>query len=406
MRQTRRSGNTALILSGGGARGAYAVGVVEAIVEILGLEASDVSPFDIYSGTSVGSINAMFLAANAHRGDMSVHQLKRVWTELGVNAHLKIQAEQRPRGLTLNWFSRSLLNAKPLQALVRSHLSFDDLHDNVASGIVKAALVAAFNVGKLRTTIFSETNPDVKVRPTRDPSRIEWHGLLRPEHILASSAMPFVFPVQRIGDDFYCDGGVRFNTPISPAIRAGAQRLVVISLQYDRGDHDVHLTEKPTVPVLAGRLLSALLDDPFEYDLDVLERFNHLIEALENALPPDELERVREVMRQTRGAPYRKLEKLVFFPSVDVGELANEHLRQHISSYKIGALPRYLLKQAARSDATWEADWATYLLFDGAYAEKLIELGRKDAFAQRERIVEFFAVDDTGERVGRQDVAG
>ncbi len=389
-----------MILSGGGARGAYAVGVVEAIVEILELSERDVSPFDIYSGTSVGSINAMFLAANAHRGDMSVHHLKKVWAGLGINAHLKMRNEQRLRGISLNWFSQALLNAKPLQALVKDHLSFDDLHANVEAGIVRAALVAAFDVGSLRTTIFSECNPDVQVRATRDPSRTEWHGRLRPEHILASSAMPFVFPVQRIEDNFYCDGGVRFNTPVSPAIRAGAERLVVISLQYDRDHHEVHLKEKPTLPMLAGRLLSALLDDPFEYDLDVLERFNEIIEALDKALPPGELAQVQEVMRRTRGAPYRKLEKLVFSPSVDVGELANVHLREHIASYKIGALPRYLLKQAARPDATWEADWATYLLFDGAYAEKLIELGRRDAHAQRDRIIEFFAIDEAGAREG------
>jgi NTE family protein len=389
--------NTALILSGGGARGAYAVGVVQAMVEILGLSERDRSPFDIYSGTSVGSINSSFLVANAHRGDMNVHRLREVWEGLGVNTHLQVRSSAKKlSGLTGSWFSRSLLDSRPLQLLVRRNMSFANMHRNIASGVVKASMVAAFNVGTSQTTIFSEINPELDVRPTRDPSRIEWVGRLRPDHILASSAMPFVFPVQQIGSAYYCDGGVRFNTPISPAIRAGADRLVVISLKYEREDraHESHLDEYPNVPFLAGRLLNALLLDPFEYDLDVLERFNRLTAALEEALPPKELEHVYQVMRETRGAPYRKLEKLVFSPSQDVGKLANEHLREHLPSYKIGALPRYFLKKAATAQATWEADWATYLLFDGGYARKLIELGLRDGYAQKARIREFFRVAD------------
>lgn len=385
--------HTALILSGGGARGAYAVGVVQGIVEILGLSAKDRSPFDIYSGTSVGSINALYFASNAHRGDLGVDHIRRIWTSLGVNSHLQMESDRtRLNGLSGRWFSRALLNSKPLQALVRENLSFEDLHRNVDVGLVKAALVAAFDLGTSQTAIFSETHPSVQMRPTRDPSRVEWHGRLRPEHVQASSAIPFIFPVQQIDDHYYCDGGVRFNTPVSPAIRAGANRLVVISLKYDREDplHESHLQQYPTVPFVAGRLLGALLLDPFEYDLDVLERFNRLTAALEEALPPDELERVYEVMRETRGAPYRKLDKLVFSPTEDVGRLANEHLRERLPSYKIGALPRYFLKKAATPEATWEADWATYLLFDGGYAEKLIELGVHDAHAQRARVLEFF----------------
>lgn len=371
------------------------MGVVQGIVEILGLTEDDRSPFDIYSGTSVGSINAMYFASNAHRGDLGVGRVRRLWTELGVNSHLQMEADRaKLNGLTGRWFSRALLNSKPLQRLVRDNLSFDDLHKNVDAGLVKAAMVAAFDLGTSQTTIFSETHPSVEMRPTRDPTRIEWHGRLRPEHIQASSAIPFIFPVQQIGGHFYCDGGVRFNTPISPAIRAGANRFVVISLKYDREDpiHESHLHQYPTVPFLAGRLLGALLLDPFEYDLDVLERFNRLTAALEEALPPEELERVYEVLRETRGAPYRKLDKLVFSPTKDVGRLANEHLREHLASYKIGALPRYFLKKAAIPEATWEADWATYLLFDGGYAEKLIELGVHDAYARRERILEFFGM--------------
>ena len=381
------------MLSGGGARGAYAVGVVQAIVEILGLSPSDRSPFQIFSGTSVGSINAAFLAANAQRGDLGVFRLREVWSLLEVNSHLRVRGRtQYLKGLSTKWFSHALLDARALEQLVRFNISFDQLHENVRRGVLKAVMVAAFNIGAAQTTIFTETVSDTQIRATRDPTRREWFGPLRLQHILASSAMPFVFPARKIDGEYYCDGGVRFNTPISPAIRAGADRLVVISLKHPAESFWAgrHLNEYPSVPLLAGRLLNALLIDPFEYDLEVLERFNRLTQSLEDALPREQLERVYDVMRETRGAPYRRLDKLVFSPSEDIGKLANEHLREHLATYKIGALPRFFLKKAATKEATWEADWAAYLLFDGIYAAKLIELGLRDAYAKRREILEFF----------------
>ena len=214
---------TGLVLSGGGARGAYAVGVVQAIVEILGQTALDPAPFSIFSGTSVGSINAGFLAANAHLGDLAIGQLRKVWTGLEVNALLQARGKTAGlRQLSTGWFSNSLLDARPLESLVRQHLSFEQLHQNVATGRVHAMMVAAFNIRTAQTTIFSELSACTETRPTRDPSRREHVCQLQVDHILGSSAMPFVFPACRIGDDYYCDGGLRFNTPISSAIWARA----------------------------------------------------------------------------------------------------------------------------------------------------------------------------------------
>lgn len=393
-KQNRKQDTTALVLSGGGARGAYAVGVVQAIVEVLGLSGRDPSPFQVYSGTSVGSINASFFASRAERGDLGVYELRDVWSRLGVNTHLKLRGNVSDlRNLATGWFNNAVLDATPLEELVVSHVDFDRLHRNVADGRVLALLLAAFNIGTSQTMIFSERHPDLVVRPSKDPSRLESFGPITADHILASSAMPFVFQARKIDGHYYCDGGVRFNTPISPAIRAGADRLVVISLQPAQRGPTARdpLTDYPSVPFLAGRLLDALLLDPFEYDLDVLERFNRLTLAMEEALPEDALRRVRAVMSETRGAPYRNLKTLVFSPSEDLGRLANEHLREHLASYKVGALPRYFLKKAANPGASWEADWAAYLLFDGRYAERLIELGLRDGYAQRAAIIDFFS---------------
>lgn len=384
---------TALVLSGGGARGAYAVGVVQAIVEVLGLTARDPSPFQIFSGTSVGSINASFLASQAQRGDLGIYQLQRIWTALGVNTHLKLRGNVGDmRALATGWFSRAVLDVAPLEELVCSNVDFPQLHRNVADNKVAALLLSAFNIGTAQTTIFAEQHPSLFVRPSKDPTRVEVRGPIRAEHILASSAMPFVFPARRIEDHYYCDGGVRFNTPIAPAIRCGAERLVVISLQppSKRVLKRDPLEHYPSVPFLAGRMLDALLLDPFEYDLDVLERFNRLTSALQEALPRHTLEKIRQVLVETRGAPYRNLQTLVFSPSEDLGQLANEHLREHLASYKVGAIPRYFLRKAANPSASWEADWAAYVLFDGKYADRLMELGLRDGYAQRDKIRQFF----------------
>lgn len=384
---------TALVLSGGGARGAYAVGVLQAVVEILGLTAKDRSLFQIYSGTSVGSINAAFLASHAQRGDLGIYKLREVWETLGVNSHLKVLGNVGDlRGLSTGWFANSLLDSGPLQELVQGNVDFEQLHENVDSGRVRSLMLAAFNIGTAQTTIFCESHHSFEPRPSRDPTRFEVHTAIHADHVLASAAMPFVFPARKIDDHYYCDGGVRFNTPISPAIRAGASRLMVISLNPLRQ----HAPERdplvgyPSVPFLMGRLLDALLLDPFEYDLEVLERFNRLSTALQEALPRHTLERIRQVLVDTRGAPYHNLKTLVFSPSEDLGRLANEHLKQYLPSYKLGAIPRYFLKKAANPNARREANWAAYLLFDGKFAERLVQLGIQDTFARRDEIVEFF----------------
>jgi NTE family protein len=229
-------------------------------------------------------------------------------------------------------------------------------------------------------------------RPSIDRRRTTHQLPITADHVLASAAIPLLFPARKVGDAYYCDGGVRFNTPISPAIRAGAERLVVISLQAEsRPLPATPPDHSPSTQFIAGKLLNALLLDPFQYDLAVLQRLNRMMEMLEEILPKHELERIQNLMEQLRGTPYRKLETLVFTPSEDLGRIANDHLKRHLPNWKVGAFPRYLLRKAALDDATWEADWAAYLMFDGGYAGRLIDLGLEDARRRASDIQAFFA---------------
>ena len=383
-----------LVLSGGGVRGAYEVGVLAGVVEALRLTEQDRAPFSVFAGTSVGAINAAFMASNAHYGHMGVGTLMEIWRHLAVDSHLRVTARTRqgdaagPQGGMLG---RSFIDPRPLELLVRRAVSWDRLDENLQRGVVSALLVAAFNVGSGRTNIFTQLAPGVSFVPSRDPRRRPRFGRITADHVLASAAIPFLFPARKIGSHYYCDGGVRFNTPMSSAIRAGAEKLVVISLQAAPGpDEEDELEDYPSTPLLAGKLLNALLLDPFQYDLEILARFNRLVEVLEETLTPEEMQRVQEVLTELRGTGYRRLEPLVFMPSVDIGKLAGEHLREHLGSWKLSRIPRFLLRRASQQDATWEADWAAYLLFDGSFAGQLIELGLADSRARAEEVRAFF----------------
>ena len=142
---------------------------------------------------------------------------------------------------------------------------------------------------------------------------------------------------------------------------------------------------------LVGKLLNALLLDPVAYDLQMMQRLNEMMEVLEEALPAEQLERVQRVFIQHRGAPYRRLETLVFTPSRDLGRLAGDYIRTRLDASDLSPVARYLIERAARDKLHPEADWASYLLFDGGFARELIEVGRRDAHVKADEVRAFFA---------------
>ena len=387
---------TGLVLSGGGARGAYEAGVLRAIAEILQEIGIDDNPYDIYAGTSVGAINAAFLLSHADRHLESTQELIDFWKALELNSHLKLNvgpSNHRLPGMPSGWLYRPLLDARGLELLIRKGIRWSNLEYHLRKGRARALLVAAFNLSSGQTSIFAHTQPGVSLRNSSDPRRTTEYTAITPAHIMASSAIPLLFPVRRLGHSYYCDGSIRFNTPIAPAIRAGADRLVIISLQSDLRAASAALKSPTTYPshlVILGRLLNSLLLSPFQYDLGVLKRFNRLAETMQRALPPNELERIEHTMSEDRGAPYRKLDTLVFMPSADIGEMARQYLRTHLHKWKLGRIARYMFSRAASPDSSWEADWAALVLFDGGFAAELIDLGYKDARARRAEIVSFF----------------
>ena len=388
---------TGLVLSGGGARGAYEAGLVAGLVDVLGLRPDQPPPFEIYAGTSVGAINAAYLAAHSDRGDLAVEGLVSAWTQLTLREHLRVDALRflglrdrlsfaRDEGL----FGRSLLDPKPIYRVIRESIPWDRLHHNVRRGRVKALVVPALHIASGRTHLFTELAPGEAFRPSKAQARQPICGEITSEHVLASSSLPLIFPACAIDGVYYCDGGLRFNTPLSSAIRSGADRLVVVPLLRSGPSSDTVRKEISPSPVfLLGKLLNALLLDPIAYDLKVLERFNSLIATLDSTLAIADRARIDAVIQEARGAPYRRIDTLAFHPTQDLGRAAGDFLSAR--KHDAGFLTDRLLNRAAALRETYEADLVSFLLFDGRFATQLIELGRRDAEARAAEIREFFS---------------
>lgn len=387
-------------------RGAYEVGVVAGLVEVLDFEPNETAPFNVFAGTSVGAINASYFAANADAHDHRVERLVDTWQSLRLDDHARV----RPLGLAplpdafKRWtkpklLGKSLLDTRAVEILVRRTVDWDRMHANVDAGIVRAVMVAALHVVSGRTTVFTEGAPGVRIENTRDERRVSAFERITADHVLASAAIPLLFPTRKLGEHYYCDGGLRFNTPIAPAIRAGAERLVVVSVRHQRTQRELAAVEaadheqmQDLSPVfLVGKLLNALLLDPVQYDLQVLDRLNQMMEILEETLSPEDLERVHRVWVRHRGTAYRRIKTLTFTPSRDLGRLAAEYIRKSLKLKDLKPIARYLLERAAREGPEAEADWASYMLFDGGFAHELIEVGKADARARAQEIREFFS---------------
>jgi NTE family protein len=389
-------------------RGAYEVGVVAGIAEVLRDTEHRLPLFDVFAGTSVGAINASYLASNSDEPDHGVARLSATWQSLRLPDHARVRAfglwsgalKRRIERVTTGvGLGNSLLDTRAIEVVIRRAIDWDKLHRNIASGRVHALVIAALQVVTGRTTIFAEHAPGVSVQPARDERRVTSVERITADHVLASASIPLLFPARRVGKHYYCDGGLRFNTPIAPAIRAGAEKLVVVSVRHARTPTEIDDEEHADTgqdghlsPMfLVGKLLNALLLDPVAYDLQMMQRLNEMMEVLEEALPGEQLERVQRVFIQHRGAPYRRLETLVFTPSRDLGRLAGDYIRTGLDASDLSSVARYLIERAARDKLHPEADWASYLLFDGGFAKELIEVGRRDAHDKAEAIRAFFA---------------
>ena len=383
-----------LILSGGGARGAYEVGVLSYIFGDLARQEKRSPHFDIISGTSVGAVNGAFIAASLQDSIQAAARLEGVWSELRLATVMHFgfrQATSLHRVLLGGDTPAGIFDATPLSELVGGGISWRDLARNLRTGRLKALTVSATHVATGRPVVFLDRAPDVADLDLGDgPTQVQSTHIL-PHHVLASAALPLIFAPVPVRGELYCDGGLRLNTPMAPAIHLGAEKLLVIGvsseIRKNTTSHGLSAGRMPGAPFLLGKVLNAFLLDHLQNDLSAVQWTNELLSDVREVGGPEMLKRLNEIAA-SRGAPPRRMIQVVKVrPSVDIGAVAGQYLRQNrFRIHKtLGRTFLSLLDVGAGADA----DLASYLLFDGAFARQLIDLGRRDAAAKREELRDF-----------------
>jgi NTE family protein len=364
----------ALVLSGGGARGAYETGVIRYLREELVKELGGHARFDILCGTSVGAITACFLASTMDDLDNQGRVLQSIWSDLTLEKVYKVDGEDlwtvtrkmwraatneplRPEG----WRLYDVLHPEPLEELVRTRASWSRISANLAKGLLSAVSVSTTEISTGRTVVFVQRRdggPPVFSPESPIESR---EAVIAPEHALASAAIPMLFRSVRVGEQYFCDGSLRQNTPLSPALRLGAEKVLIVSLKFKGPRPRPPLTVYPTTPLLMGKVLNALMLDHTDYDLDRLRRFNAILEAGRAAYGEEFIPRINQTVKETRGHPYRLVRDLVLRPSRNISSIASNHLKK-VGETRAGvSLPVKLLHRVAQSQLLTEADLASYL---------------------------------------------
>lgn len=399
-RVTLRTSPAGLILMGGGARAAYQVGVLKGIAQILrevrrGLDptiAQGHNPFPIVVGTSAGAINAAALACRADNFQEAVAQLVHVWenfhAEQVYRSDLLGMVRTGARWLTLlslGWMVRrslrmrpkSLLDNAPLRDLLESMIDFARLARAFERGHLRALAVTASSYTSGRHVTFYQSLNDYAL-PAK-LQRVSLHAQITLEHLLASSAIPFVFPAVSLpvalgtpgGVEYFGDGSMRQISPISPAIHLGAERVLVIGAGQlgSPGALDGSDARRyPSLAQIAGHALASIFLDALATDIERLDKMNHIAAALTAA--------------QTRALNLRPIESLVIAPSERLDGIAANY---------IGALPRPVraLLEVLGANRGNGAALASYLLFESAYTRVLIDLGCSDTLARSEQVLTF-----------------
>jgi NTE family protein len=382
---------TAVVLGSGGARGAYEAGVISFLRDELEPGLGRRLNLDILSGTSVGAINACYLASTADCPEAQGRGLTERWRTLKIDEVLRVGVADvtrilaefvghTPRGSDGHG---GLVDPTGIRKLVLEVIRWSNIRRNLDSGAVSALAVSATHVGSGRTVTFVQRKERTVPPWTHDKHFVVERAAIGPRHVLASAAIPLLFPPVRVGRSLYADGGVRLSVPISPALRLGAQRVLVVSLRSAGPESSNGENERvyATAPFLFGKTLNALMLDRTEQDLDRLRRLNSVLEAGAEAFGPRFGEVINSALKPHRQRPVRYVRNLLVRPSRHIGALAADYARSPEFKKRARGLAERALRYLADREARTSADLASYLLFDGPFADQLIEMGRNDARA-------------------------
>ena len=369
-----------LILSGGGARAAYQVGVLKAINKILPKTSGN--PYDIIAGTSAGAINGVALASYAEHHHIGIRHLERIWTNFKPN--LIYRTDFKGVVKTLSRLTRttligrkykhdrvSLLDNAPLRGLLSEVIKFDNIQKAIDSEALHAMCVTGSGLDSGESVSFFQGHYSI-VNWQRH-RRIGYRSRIGIDHLMASSAIPMIFPSVKINQEYYADGAVRQLAPISPALHLGAEKILVIGVSGEahKRKEKVEATAYPTPASIMGHMLNAAFLDSMETDVERLQRINRTVD------------KIPEDVRKKHGMELKPIELLEINPSSSMDEIAGRHVDE---------LPRVIRLALGGSGNTSRngSGILSYLLFSSGFCKDLIALGYKDGMARRDEIERFF----------------
>ena len=369
-----------LVLTGGGARAAYQVGVLKAVRELL--PTPEKNPFPILCGTSAGAINAATLAVFADNFDAAVGRLLEVWE----NFHVNQVYRSDPIGIArvgLRWLAAilllsrtspvSLLDNSPLADMLSRSLDFGRIQEDIDNGHLYAVSITCSGYSSGQSVSFYQGGPDTEA--WERTQRVGAAMPIRVEHLIASSALPFIFPAVKINREYFGDGSMRQIAPISPALHLGADRVLVVSTARQTGHVEpprVRGNFYPSVAQIAGHALNSIFLDSLNADIELVQRINSTISLI-----------APEKLRQA-GLPLRQIKVLVISPSQPIERMVVRHV------HELPWTVRFLLRGIGAMNRNGST-LASYLLFESGYCRALIDLGYQDTMARRAEVLEFLS---------------
>jgi len=366
-----------LVLTGGGARAAYQVGVVKAVRDILGNPVKN--PFPILCGTSAGAINATTLAVFADDFSRGVGNLLEVWENMHCH-HIYRTDPARIMRSGARWLAAmmllsrnnpvSLLDSTPLKEMLERTLSFERIQDHIDSGALYAVCVTASGYTTGQSVSFFQGGSGLEGWERNQ--RIGAAVSLKLEYLLASSALPFIFPAVKVHREYFGDGSVRQIAPVSPALHLGADRVLVVGTGRQSPDQArARSNVYPSVAQIAGHALNSIFLDGLSVDLERLERINRTL----TLIPPAKLAEAN--------LPLRPVKVLFISPSQPIERIAARFV------HELPATVRFILRPTGAMNRSG-SNLASYLLFEEAFCRTVIDLGYQDTVAREQEVRDFF----------------
>lgn len=374
----------ALVLGGGGARAGYQVGVIKALAELSHRRKHPAIPFKIVCGTSAGGINATALASYAHNFHRASAALQRIWGNFHCHHVLRSDfvgvSKTGARWLlamALGGLGKNnplyLYDRAPLHRLIRQHMPMKNITRYINNGILDSIGITASGYSSGDSMTFFQGNENIqnweRARRKGRSTKININ------HLMASSAIPFLFEAVKINQEYYGDGSIRQTAPLSPALHMGADAILAIGNRYKADDTKPHeqIESYPNLAQIAGHTLDSIFLDSLEADLERLSRINNVIEHIpEHHLVEHDI-------------PMREVNTLVIDPSADIGEIAHDFF------HELPWTMRYFMRGIGAHSRSGSANFVSYLMFEKGYCQTLIHLGYKDAMNMKDEIQDFLA---------------